>query len=61
MLIDTKQKAISYRWIYKNHVAFLEEAHIEARISQLCVALVKLTYVDTMQLITIAHRNVCHQ
>ena len=30
-LIDHKQEAISYRWIYKyNHV---EEAHIVARIS----------------------------
>ena len=33
-LIDHKQEAISHCWIYKyNHVAFLEEAHIVARIS----------------------------
>ena len=32
VLIDTKQEAISYHWVYKyNHLAFLEEAHIIAR------------------------------
>ena len=32
VLIDTKQEAISYHWVYKyNHLAFLEEAHIIAK------------------------------